>query len=317
MKGSADIISLVEAAYDVEAADSAWLQRLIEVARPMIDRGLGLAAFLFDLSKHPVETWSVVSQCVLSAEDIGRVVSTLDQGYMAGARMVPVTMASEIPGYDDQTAISILGDHGVADTFAITAIDPSGVGLWLGAPTAKRGTLGARDRLLWSRVSAHIASGHRLRRTLATARVEAVMAPSGDVVHAEADAVSARSALREATVAFDRARGRLRKDATEATASWRGLVGARWSLVDSFESDGKRYVVARVNETTAGPQALSTRERQVLGYAALGHATKQIAYELGIAETTVRVLLARAVAKLGAKNREQAVQKWRQWLAEE
>ena len=54
-------------------------------------------------------------------------------------------------------------------------------------------------------------------------------------------------------------------------------------LVDHFESDGKRYVLARRNDAAVrGLAALTDRERQALGYAALGHTNKLIAYEMGI-----------------------------------
>jgi DNA-binding CsgD family transcriptional regulator len=58
-----------------------------------------------------------------------------------------------------------------------------------------------------------------------------------------------------------------------------------------------------VRAPTQGP--LSERERQVLAYAALGHPNKLIAYELGIANSTVSVLLARAQTKLGAASRNE------------
>lgn len=53
----------------------------------------------------------------------------------------------------------------------------------------------------------------------------------------------------------------------------------------------------------AGLDVLSERERQVVAYLAGGQSTKETAYTLGIADATVRVLVARAVAKLGSKNR--------------
>lgn len=93
---------------------------------------------------------------------------------------------------------------------------------------------------------------------------------------------------------------------------WKGLVSGRWSLLDRFERDGRRYVVAQENMPYApGPDALSTRETQVLGYAALGHHNKLIAYDLGISHSTVRVLMARAASKLGARSREEAVERFR------
>jgi DNA-binding CsgD family transcriptional regulator len=113
--------------------------------------------------------------------------------------------------------------------------------------------------------------------------------------------------MRDAAVAIDRARGKLRRvDVDEALGEWKGLVDGRWSLVDKFDRDGKRFVLARRNEPgvrTLSP--LSDRERQVVAYVALGHSNKLIAYELGIADSTVRVLVARAARKLGARTREE------------
>jgi len=54
-----------------------------------------------------------------------------------------------------------------------------------------------------------------------------------------------------------------------------------------------------------GASALTPREKQIIEQAKLGHRNKVIAYELGIADSTVRVLLARAAAKIGAPGREE------------
>lgn len=90
-----------------------------------------------------------------------------------------------------------------------------------------------------------------------------------------------------------------------ALDKWKPLVAAQWTLVDHFESDGKRYLLARSNEPLpTAEDLLTSRERQVAALAALGHHTKLVAYELGIADATVRVLLARAMAKVGAKSRD-------------
>jgi DNA-binding NarL/FixJ family response regulator len=42
-------------------------------------------------------------------------------------------------------------------------------------------------------------------------------------------------------------------------------------------------------------------------HAHLGHSNKVIAYELGLAASTVRVLVHRAARKLGANTREEAI----------
>jgi DNA-binding CsgD family transcriptional regulator len=130
-----------------------------------------------------------------------------------------------------------------------------------------------------------------------------------DDAKGEAEHEAARGALREAVRDLERTRSKAgRRDADDAVQRWKALVDGRWSLVDHFESDGKRYVVARRNDVEVpGYSELSSRERQVLAYAALGHSNKLIAYELGLADSTVRVLLYRAAAKLGAARREDLI----------
>jgi DNA-binding NarL/FixJ family response regulator len=48
---------------------------------------------------------------------------------------------------------------------------------------------------------------------------------------------------------------------------------------------------------------LSPREREVLSIALLGRTNKEIAFQLAIGHSTVRVLLTRAAKKLGAHDR--------------
>jgi DNA-binding CsgD family transcriptional regulator len=148
----------------------------------------------------------------------------------------------------------------------------------------------------------------RLRRRLGRheAVVEAVLEPSGKVQDATGVAAekTALEALKEAVRAIERVRARRRVEEGEMLSAWTPMQRARWTLVDTFESDGRRYMLARENApSTLGPEALTARERQVVGFAALGHSSKLIAYELGIAYSTLGVLLARAAAKLGARSR--------------
>jgi len=122
-----------------------------------------------------------------------------------------------------------------------------------------------------------------------------------------------REALQTSVLSLERARGDMRKGAPDsALAGWPAMVRARWTLVDHFEKDGKRYLLAVRNEAALdGLQMLSPRERQVVSYASLGHSNKMIAYELGIATSTVGVLLSRATTKLGVSSREELLAKLR------
>jgi DNA-binding NarL/FixJ family response regulator len=46
---------------------------------------------------------------------------------------------------------------------------------------------------------------------------------------------------------------------------------------------------------------LSPRERQILGLVSAGKTRKEVAYELGVTHSTVRVLYSRAMKKLGGR----------------
>lgn len=201
-------------------------------------------------------------------------------------------------------------DWGAADAAVIGGRDPDGT--VFGVNVMVRSTFGVDQtrRSLLTRLSAHMASAYRIRRRLNGTVLDgavAVLDPSGKLHHVEGDAKSdeARELLRRAVTTIERARGPLRRsDPHEAVEIWRAMVRGDWTLVDCVESDGKRYVVARENAPKTKPiPELTERETQVVALANLGRHNKLIAYELGIADSTVRVLLSRAAAKLGVTSK--------------
>ena len=130
-------------------------------------------------------------------------------------------------------------------------------------------------------------------------------AEEAGVVHATGPAKTktAREDIIGAAIARDRARTAA-ADPGERLRRWRPLTRARWTLVDSFERSGARYIVARENQSRfEGLESLTDRERQAVVYLAVGQSTKETAYALGISDVTVRVLLARAATKLGVRSR--------------
>jgi DNA-binding CsgD family transcriptional regulator len=91
---------------------------------------------------------------------------------------------------------------------------------------------------------------------------------------------------------------------------WKGLIAARWTLLDVVESDGRKYMVARQNQPRIRVQdSLTEREQQVVALAVMRQHNKLIAYNLGVSHATVRVLMARAVAKFGAASRDDLVRR--------
>ena len=72
-----------------------------------------------------------------------------------------------------------------------------------------------------------------------------------------------------------------------------------------YERDGHAYIVSRRPRDPSGVTSLTNRERQVVTRLARGDTTKEAAYELGISDATVRVLLRRAACKLGTTSRQE------------
>jgi len=72
---------------------------------------------------------------------------------------------------------------------------------------------------------------------------------------------------------------------------------------------GETYLPASVSAALAAsawPAALSAREMEVLALIVKGHGNKQIAYQLGIAEHTVKNHVKNILSKLGVEDRTQA-----------
>jgi DNA-binding NarL/FixJ family response regulator len=86
-------------------------------------------------------------------------------------------------------------------------------------------------------------------------------------------------------------------------------VAGRWSLVERFDSDGRRLFVARRNDPTMRRlRALGDNERKVVALLALGHSIKLCAYELGLGQSTVSELASAGMRKLGVRSRLELVE---------
>jgi DNA-binding NarL/FixJ family response regulator len=313
-----DPIELVEAGYSSVESDAEWLRRVMAAARPVLDAGQGVIGFFFDRRLAS-------DRCVWGAQTAGadekfaRAVPSLYAAMPTEARSdllsgaVPITTTSSFfarsAGPPPEFLVDAARMLGFRDSMGIAICDASGRGCILGVPLPEPRRIAAGMLRRWSRVSAHLAAGLRLHRALeatdADAITEAVLGPDGKLRDASGPARerTARDRLRDAVLAMERARGPLRRR-DEGLALWPALVEGRWSLVDRFESNGRRYIVAVKNDIElADPRAFAPRERMIAGYLALGRSNKRIAYELGIAEGTVGVLVGRVARKCGIRSR--------------
>jgi DNA-binding CsgD family transcriptional regulator len=323
----ADLIDVVEAAYEPHSDSRTWLHALVEAARPLIPDTEGcfalhakvvgsgnveLCDFALPNNEQGFRNIVVGATPQLSSEDL------------AGTYYSPMafaTISQRMGGasrFSAHWVSQVFQKFGWADFECLRAFDPDGNVIFLAWGRQSTRSVKQREAAAWARVAAHVAAGRRLqaafRAPSAASRlddpdVEAILTPAGKIEHATGEAVSrsARERLRGAARSVENARSSLRYDPERALEAWRGLVAGRWSLVDVFDRDGRRYVIARPNEsTTRSPPGLTSRERQVLAYVSLGYANSLIAYYLGLAESTVAETAKRALLKLGIGSRVEA-----------
>jgi DNA-binding CsgD family transcriptional regulator len=138
------------------------------------------------------------------------------------------------------------------------------------------------------------------------------MQPHGETEHLAGAAKSpnSRESMRTQAIEIDRARRPVRrKKEGGALDLWKDLAAGRLTLLDHFDRDGRRYILARCNDPRiAKPVKLSPRQRAVVTYVALGHSNKLIAYELGLSASTVSMQVAGAMSRLGVGSRVELVQ---------
>jgi DNA-binding CsgD family transcriptional regulator len=324
-----DPIAILEAAYDLTGDEAQWLERLLALSSSALDGGYGVTGWTYDAS-GPDAVRIRRSASFRATVDIVRsgmnfndalpavvrrtVVQIYRTGFVGNVSQAPTALrraglGAAVVDRFAQSLADLCHQGSYADGIWVNAQDPTCVGCMLFAPARIRKRPSAREVQKWQRVGAHLMAAFRVRRhfadrlaTEAAPRPEAVLRPDGKLEHAEGAAKPslARESLQRAVVAYDRARGGLRRrDPDEAVAIWQALVAGRWSLVDHFDTDGRRFVVAHRNDgIPADGRALTLRERQVLAYAAIGHSNKQIAYDLGLATSTVGWHLTRARSKL-------------------
>jgi DNA-binding CsgD family transcriptional regulator len=310
------LVDVVESAYLLDGDDHAWLTGLANAARPALDRGLGVVAYLGEARtlKTVAFATSGVSEgvCALLQAVSDSTPRNVQESFL-GQPMRFVSVSETF------FADSVLRGHWEAAGRAFGLVDGVGVyahaasrrSIHLFAPSASIEHPQARERRAWLRIASHLAAAHRVRTLLgkppSDAQCDAILDPRGRVHDARNSATSsdACEALREAVQAMERARGPMRRhDGERALELWRGLAAGRWSLVDRWDSDGKRFIAAIENSPdNLDPRALRAREGAAARLAADGAAPKDIAYALGVSPSNARALLASALAKLGLTSR--------------
>jgi DNA-binding NarL/FixJ family response regulator len=311
-------IDVVEAAYRLEGTESDWLDTVLARARPDLDTGCGVYAFTGYESVPNFDASPAFVQHDLDAqygERLAEVNRTAPRALydLVKDRLVTCGGLVQTLGLDSPIVAqfhSVMKPIGVEDGFSLFAQDAEGGSITLSAPSKRVVTLVPRVRGIWRRVGLHVASALRLRRKMlqgGTVR-DALFDTSGnlhDATPSVSEHRSARDVLVRAVTAMEEARSKkLRASPERALALWQGLVAGEWSLVEHWESGGRRYLAAYRNRPDSrDPRALTPTERSMLSYLSLGATNKDIEFALGLPSGTVSSSVTRILKKLRVKRR--------------
>jgi DNA-binding NarL/FixJ family response regulator len=318
---SADWISLIEAGYNLEGSEQQWLDNLCDCADGVLDPSairlgytnrytpathqLGLTHFPKIIS--PL-AYIYYSSCDEQSMDVfyrqGRIVETLSNAPLP--RNANAKKVYEI----------LMKTFYSADFLGVVCTTGTGESVTFNSLLKERRKPTALEGKRWPQVAAHIGAGLRLRNKLRNLSkdalpVEAILDSQGRMHDGQGPAVErdARENLREVVLRIERARTKAgRSEPDTALDNWEALVDGRWSLVDRFDSDGKRYVIAVINDPAhPDPRGLTPQERQVAELAGLARSTKQISYALGVSNSAVTNCTSRVQEKLGLSSQIELV----------
>jgi len=319
-------LAVIEAIYDLSLPLDDWLRGISRaIAR---DLGASLGTLTTKCTRRPDSSYEALPLYVDTPPEIepgfDAVVGPVTQ---ANSELLALAMRKPLLGLIEAfpawhpyrlVCARYLEPIGGVESNALLVFDTAAHLISISPLFTRNATPAASVRVKYSRLAAHLAAAMRLRRRLDANPAydpEAILDPAGRVCDAQGAARSgdALADLRAAVRARETALARSRTgEPDNAPMLWKGMVSGRWSLLDRFESDGRRFVVALANENIPkDPRALTPREEQVAQLAGLGAPNGQIGYAVGISAECVSAHLHCALRKLKCQSRRDLIRMMR------
>lgn len=228
------------------------------------------------------------------------------------------TLSSRLAELNEPELTQHFAESGVIDTAAVCAGNATGGGFFFGAFLAERTDLGSAFTRRWMSVASHLAAIRRLHTKLEDRTVfdaaDMIFDPLTGRVEDGRVGSSVLTKLRAAARNLDFVRS-TRATEDERLARWGALVAGKWSLVDAFDADDRRFIVALPNADEARlPMRLSPRQSQIVQLLIQGHSQTFIAYELGLSQSTVAYHIARVRQLYRVENDAMLVDRIRRML---
>jgi DNA-binding CsgD family transcriptional regulator len=301
-----DLRGLLEAGYRVHSDEERFAYAIAHAARLTISGGRGTAAVTYDLQANgqlrirALQTTGFTRQ---QSSAFARGFEGMSPTFIKSRLRTEAISYSTLAKRRDPSIEDYLHFANVKNVISINGFDSTGRGIAAITHLAEPTSLSALEKSSLTRIAVHSIAALRLRDK-SVDELAAIFDTSGapvlicdhglfedrHVLGRVSSAVRNLTALRRA--------GPIR--VPERLREFTPRVDARWTVVAQFRIFGEHHVVVKRNPCPTGqsePRQLSERENQVSELMRTGRSMKLVAYELGIAYSTVRVLAARARRK--------------------
>ncbi|HEX8111454.1 MAG TPA: LuxR C-terminal-related transcriptional regulator [Kofleriaceae bacterium] len=315
--------AMLAAEYDPEKRPDGWLQNILRATEQFFDRGQGAIGWLL---RRDQQLMPMAPTAINGGERFIETATRIGAGL--GARSLSASVAPSRPSLETASEALDLGpdllhepafrEHahplGIKDFLAFKATSPCGkLSCTIGTPLARIERTSSYDKTPWRLLAKHMSFGlgvlHRSdNQPLELSDAANVFAPDGRVLHLATTAGSdCLASLRRAVLARERAR-LTRTDPGEAVELLDGALH-RYALIDHFETDGKRFVIACAPCDAASPvDKLSPRLRQIANLlVTTGKSRKELAEQLGISIHTLDTEVKALYRRLNVRSRSELV----------
>ena len=310
---------ILDTAYRLDLPEQQWQESLADSLWNLYEELPGILVYEVTCSGSRAEAHTRLYRGAIDryAEATESVHKQMDpreyQGILApGSHSSTVRRRLEREGltWEDIRSVPDAGKRlGYRDLWAVCSVVSEGKGLVFSSPIYDDREFSDTELSEGSRIARHIAAACRARLSVSNSIEEssAILAPDGRFCYRKEGSLESglEDALSRAVVATSKARSGRSARQGEAQALWDLLLSQGWSLIHHTDTDGKRFILA-VRDTERR-FALSPRERAVIDMASEGVSNKVIAFDLGIALSTVATHLANGLAKLCLTSRRELI----------
>lgn len=318
---------LFDCIYDLERSEEEWIKALVCSLGPLIDGGHGAVAHVMEPREgespilglynadDAIDSLEYYIMCLIDeGVDPGQFLEVFGRPFEGGPRGLESVAESMNQSKGYELYCRLFAGEGIVDSLGIIIPRQQKRTMFLVARQNQVRPVPIKVRRRWANLQKHITAVNDLR-----CRIEDDLWDEQTCLWFDEQGeyqsgreqvdVTIRQRLRAAIRLRDSALSRGKTaDVASVEDFYTNVLNGQWALVDHFDSDGKRHVVAiPVAGDSEFLRAFTPRERQILDRLRRGESNKIIGSELGISTGAVASHLHKVYRKLGVQDRASAV----------